>query len=166
MECLLEDLINHIGQNMPDLEVVDEDYGQLEMLDQESRDHYPLTFPAVLIDASSVEWFNIGGLNQKGTATVRVRLIIDCYDDTHRHSGTTHLIASREEKRHELHKLLQGYRIGEDSALMRTNSRFYTGNHGLKVYESTYTCTVHENVSSAPVTATVKPKIGYKAIKR
>ena len=109
MECLLEDLINHIGQNMSDLEVVDEDYGQLEMLDQESRDSYPLTFPAVLIDASTVEWSNTGGLNQKGTATIRVRLVIDCYDDTHRHSGTTHLIALREAKRRELHKLQEPY---------------------------------------------------------
>lgn len=159
MEALLTNLIHLIADGMPDLEVVDEDYGQLEMLDQESRDHYPLTFPAVLVDAASVEWSNLGELNQKGTATVRVRLIIDCYDDTHYGSGTTHLIARREGKRHELHKLLQGHRIGEDSALMRTNSRFYTGNHGLKVYESTYTCVVHENVAPEPITTTAKPKI-------
>ena len=162
MEALLTNLIHLIADGMPDLEVVDEDYGQLEMLDQESRDAYPLTFPAVLIDAASVEWSNLGELNQKGIATLRVRLIIDCYDDTHYGSGTTHLIARREEKRHELHKLLQGYRIGEDSALMRTNSRFYTGNHGLKVYESTYTCVVHENVVPEPTTTTARPKIILK----
>ena len=159
MEALLTNLIHLIADGMPDLEVVDEDYGQLEMLDQESKDHYPLTFPAVLVDAASVEWSNLGELNQKGTATVRVRLILDCYDDTHYGSGTTHLIARREEKRHELHKLLQGYRIGADSALVRTNSRFYTGNHGIKVYESTYTCVVHENVAPEPITTTAKPKI-------
>ena len=33
---------------MPGMRVVDEDYGQLEMLDQENRDSYPLVFPAVL----------------------------------------------------------------------------------------------------------------------
>ena len=162
MEALLTNLIQLIADGMLDLEVVDEDYGQLEMLDQEGRDAYPLTFPAVLVDAASVEWSNLGELNQIGTATVRVRLIIDCYDDTHHGSGTTYLIARREEKRHELHKLLQGYRIGEDSALMRTNSRFYTGNHGLKVYESTYTCTVSEKVSPEMETVAAKPKIGFK----
>lgn len=162
MEALLTNLIHLIADGMPDLEVVDEDYGQLEMLDQESKDAYPLSFPAVLIDAASVEWSNLGALNQKGTATVRVRLIIDCYDDTHYGSGTTHLIAHREEKRHELHKLLQGHQIGEDSALIRTNSRFYTGNHGIKVYESTYTCTVHENVSPELTTTKAKPKITLK----
>lgn len=165
MECILEDLVNLIGNAMPDLEVVDEDYGQLEMLDQEGRDTYPLTYPAVLIDAANVEWSNIGGLNQKGTATVRVRLIIDCYDDTHHRSGTTHLIALREEKRRRLHKLLQGHRIGEDSALIRTNSRFYTANHGIKVYESTYTVTVTELLEPETVTAQVKPKIGFNVMK-
>lgn len=165
MESILEDLVNLIGNAMPDLEVVDEDYGQLEMLDQENRDTYPLTFPAVLVDAANVEWSNIGGLNQKGTATVRVRLIIDCYDDTHHHSDTTHLIALREEIRRELHKLIQGHRIGEDSALIRTNSRFYTANHGIKVYESTYTATVTELLEPKTVTAQVRPKIGFKVMK-
>lgn len=164
MECLLEDLVNLIGNAMPDLQVVDEDYGQLEMLDQESNDTYPLTFPAVLIDASTVQWSGIGGVNQKGAATIRVRLIIDCYDDTHRSSCTTHLIALREEKRRELHKLLQGYKISEEGPLMRVNSRFYTANHGIKVYESTYTCTVTEMIEPNTVTTTAKPKLGFKVM--
>ena len=146
MECLLEDLINHIGQNMPDLEVVDEDYGQLEMLDQESRDHYPLTFPAVLIDASSVEWSNIGGLNQKGTATVRVRLIIDCYDDTHAECGTQYAVEEREDMRSRLHTILQGFRPVDDGVLIRKRSKFFTWYHGIKVYEMTYACVVTETI--------------------
>ena len=162
MECLLEDLIKHIWDNMPRLKVVDEDYGQLEALGQESTDQYPLTFPAVLIDASSVQWSNIGGLNQKGEATIRVRLIIDCYDDTHASSGTTDKIARRECVRHKLHKLLQGHVIGENSALMRTNSRFYTAAHGIKVYESTYTVTVTEIIEQTTVTAQAKPAIKVK----
>ena len=164
MECLLEDLVNLIGNAMPDLEVVDEDYGQLEMLDQENNNTYPLTFPAVLIDASSVDWSNIGELSQKGNATVRVRLIIDCYDDTHHGSGTTHLIAKREAKRRELHKVLQGYRIGENSALLRTNSRFYTASHGIKVYESTYTCSVTELIQRETAKTQAKPVITVKAM--
>lgn len=162
MECLLEDLIKHIWDNMPGLKVVDEDYGQLEALGQEGTDQYPLTFPAVLIEAPSTEWSNIGELNQKGTSTIRVRLIIDCYDDTHASSGTTHLIADREAQRHELHKLLHGYRIGENSALMRANSRFYSAAHGIKVYESTYTVTVTEIIEQTTVTAQALPKITIK----
>ena len=71
MEDLLINLINLVSVEMSELEVVDEDYGQLEMLDQENQDTYPLTFPAVLIDASSVEWSNVASLNQKGNTVVR-----------------------------------------------------------------------------------------------
>ena len=45
MESIIEHLVKHIGDSMPGMRVVDEDYGQLEMLDQENRDSYPLVFP-------------------------------------------------------------------------------------------------------------------------
>lgn len=67
MEHLLNDIIELIGNNMPDIRTVDEDYGQLEMLD-DSRDSYPLIFPAVLIDAPETSWENIGGLSQRDSA--------------------------------------------------------------------------------------------------
>lgn len=67
MEHLLNDIIELIGNNMPDIRTVDEDYGQLEMLD-DSRESYPLIFPAVLIDAPETSWENIGGLSQRDSA--------------------------------------------------------------------------------------------------
>ena len=51
MEHVLEDLIRLVGEAFPDMKTVDEDYGQLEMLDDDTRDTYPITFPAVLIAA-------------------------------------------------------------------------------------------------------------------
>ena len=51
----------HTHNNMPELEVVDEDYGQLEMLQQEQQDTYPLTCPASMITMQSVSGIdNIG----------------------------------------------------------------------------------------------------------
>lgn len=157
MEHLLYDIINLIGTNMPQIHTIDEDYGQLQMLD-DSRDSYPLVFPAILIDAPETQWENIGGLSQKGDCTITVRLCIDCYDDTHYGSGQTDNILSRERIRKELHRLLQGHCIGNDTALIRTASRFYTANHGIKVYESTYTINLTETV--LPNTQTLKrPKV-------
>jgi hypothetical protein len=158
MENLLEHLVDYVGQNFADAKLVDEDYGQLEMLDDPNRDTYPLVFPAVLIDAPDTTWSNVEGRNQLGTAQVRVRLVLDCYDDTHYGSGTTDRIASREEQRRRLHVLLQGHRIGEEQALVRTASRFYTANHGIKVYEATYTVGVAEYIDKElePVKATVR----------
>lgn len=143
MEHLLYDLIEHIGNNMPDIRTIDEDYGQLEMLD-DNRESYPLIFPAILIDSPETTWEEIGGLNQKGLCTVTVRLCFDCYDDTHYNSGQTDRILEREDKRRELHQLLQGHRIGDSSALIRTSTRFFGSNHGIKIYESTYTLELTE----------------------
>lgn len=72
---------------------MDEDYGQLEMLYREDADSetYPLTFPLVLIDASTCTWTTLGGVGasiQNGICKVVVKLAIDCYDDTHYTSGT------------------------------------------------------------------------------
>ena len=144
MESLLVNLINKIAGELPWARTVDEDYGQLEALDDENIDMYPLTFPAVLIDLPGTEWSDAGDLSQRGVCEVRVRLAIDCYDDTHAGSQTTDRIMQREEKRKALHALLQGYRASSEGALIRTRSKFFTFNHGIKVYEATYTCAMSE----------------------
>ena len=164
MEQLLLDLINLLSTEMPELVTVDEDYGQLEMINREDRSTYPLLFPAVLVDAPDVGWSNIGGLSQKGDATVRARLIIDCYDDTHFGSGTTDRIAERAAMRKKVHKLLQGYRVDDESTLIRTNSRFYTWNHGIKVYEQTYTCVVTELLEPETTPVQASPTVRVKLL--
>ena len=138
MESLLYHLIDHIKESMPSLSLVDEDYGQLEAIDKEDVDTYPVTFPCVLIDIPETEWSNLSGKSQKGKAKVNVRLVIDCYDDTHYGSGTEEKTLERAEMVKDLHKALQGYRPEEDGELIREKSRFYTWSHGIKVYEMLY----------------------------
>ncbi|WP_443730712.1 hypothetical protein [Segatella buccae] len=144
MESLLVNLTGKIAGELPWARTVDEDYGQLEALDDENVDMYPLTFPAILIDLPGTEWSDAGDLSQRGVCEVRVRLAIDCYDDTHAGSQTAERIMQREEKRKALHALLQGYRVSSEGALIRTRSKFFTFNHGIKVYEATYTCATSE----------------------
>lgn len=144
MESLLVNLINKIAGELPWARTVDEDYGQLEALDDENIDMYTLTFPAILIDLPGTEWSDAGDLSQRGVCEVRVRLAIDCYEDTHAGSQTIDRIMQREEKRKALHALLQGYRASSEGALIRTRSKFFTFNHGIKVYEATYTCATSE----------------------
>ena len=59
MELLLYHLINHIKESMPSLSLVDEDYGQMEAIDKEDVDTYPVTFPCVLSDIFSMrpDWY-------------------------------------------------------------------------------------------------------------
>ncbi|MDY5688031.1 MAG: hypothetical protein SPF90_06250 [Bacteroidaceae bacterium] len=144
MESLLYHLINHIKESMPSLSLVDEDYGQLEAIDKEDVDTYPVTFPCVLIDIPETEWSNLSGKSQKGKAKVNVRLVIDCYDDTHYGSETEEKTLERAEMAKDLHKILQGYRPEEDGELIREKSRFYTWSHGIKVYEMLYSVATAE----------------------
>ena len=56
MEQIIRTLIGHIQSSMPQLSLVDEDYGQLEYIDKEDVDTYPLVMPAVLIDTPETSW--------------------------------------------------------------------------------------------------------------
>ena len=139
-------LVAHINEQMPELSMVDEDYGQLENLEDDNRDMYPITFPAVLIENTETEWSNLAGRSQKGDAMFRVRLIIDCYDDTHAECGTQYAVEEREDMRSRLHTILQGFRPIDDGVLIRKRSKFFTWYHGIKVYEMTYACVVTETI--------------------
>lgn len=167
MELLLYRLISHIKENMSSLSLVDEDYGQLEAIDKEDVDMYPITFPAVLIDAPECEWSCINGKSQKGKATVGVKLIIDCYDDTHYGSGTTEAIQERSNIVSELHKLLQGFRPVNDGEMIREKSRFYTWSHGIKVYEMLYSVSVTEKIRETVIVEpnTLKLKVDVSTLR-
>lgn len=154
-------LVAHINEEMPELSMVDEDYGQLENLEDEERDMYPLTFPAVLVENTETEWSCVAGKSQKGEAKFRVRLIIDCYDDTHIGCDTQFAVQQREDMRSRLHTALQGYRLDKDGILIRKRSKFFTWYHGIKVYEMTYTCVVTEYLSETVETS--RPKLAVSA---
>lgn len=164
MEQTLCQLIDFLKEKMPSLSVIDEDYGQLENIEDEDTDMYPLTFPAVLIEEAQTEWSDIGMLAQKGTCRLRIRLIIDCYDDTHATSGTTQAVRERNEMRHQLHQLLQGTCLGTDAPLIRKSSKFFTWKHGIKVYEMMYECTVSEKVKETRMVQkpSLRVKMGVK----
>ncbi len=68
MEYLISELIPLIAKSIPALSLVDEDYGQLENIDDtdDERQMYPITFPCVLIDAPETEWSNLAPGIQKG----------------------------------------------------------------------------------------------------
>ncbi|MBQ7553082.1 MAG: hypothetical protein IJT46_01825 [Bacteroidaceae bacterium] len=158
MESLLYQLINHIKENMPSLSLVDEDYGQLEAIDKEDMQTYPVTFPCVLIDMPETEWSNLSGKSQKGKTKVNVRLVIDCYDDTHYGSGTMEAMHGRTEMVRDLHRFLQCYRPDGDGELIREKSRFYTWSHGIKVYEMLYSVSVSDIIQET-VKAAEKPRV-------
>ena len=59
MEYLILPIIQHISNGMPELMVVDEDYGQLEVVDDDGKFMYELTYPAVLVDIEPVSYTHL-----------------------------------------------------------------------------------------------------------
>lgn len=136
MEEIFISIMEKAAQFIPELAVVDEDYGQLEMLRDES-DIYPLTFPALLIGDTESDWSNVGTSFQKSVTSVTVKLAVDCYDDTHFSSGTYDKIRERCGLAHKVYKAVQGLCPSSNSTpLCRVKSGSYTASGGIKVIGS------------------------------
>ena len=157
MELLFLSLQKQLANNMSEISLIDEDYGQLNL--QSDEDTYPVTFPCILISVREVQdWKNLAGASQRGEVLIDVKLAIDCYDDTHHvrnmDDKLTALFASKAVERmllaKRVHRLLQNFagkilpdKNGEPidkffSPLKRASTLFYTMPHGIKVYEQSY----------------------------
>lgn len=140
----MEDLFNLIqtavAEGMPSLTLVDEDYGQL----QTAEDTYPVTFPCVLINIEDIKWETITEDYQRGTASIVIRLCLDCYDDTHYTSGTADKVADRIAMFKQLHEIVRRLEPENAIPLERQSSRWFSLPGAIKVYESTYETIIDE----------------------
>ena len=60
MEELYIAILKRIENEMPEIAYIDEDYGQLEGMNSENEDFYPVTFPCVLVGNTEADWKDIG----------------------------------------------------------------------------------------------------------
>lgn len=150
MEQLFNDLQKQIAGKMgTGISLIDEDCGQLEAL-ANGDDRYPVTFPCVLIGVPEVKWETLGANLQKGTLVLTVRMVFDCYDDTHYGSTQEQQAAKRLHQAKLLNDNLHGWRFdGCASVMARTFSRQYSLPGGIKVYEHQYTTTVMDGIQNS-----------------
>lgn len=143
MEEIFIEIMEQIAREMPELSLIDEDYGQLEMGAEE--DHYPVTFPCALIGDTSSDWHDLGGGAQNSDSLITVRLAIDCYDDTSFASGTYDKVRERQKMANKLYKALQCLECSDNSSpLTREKSRSYSLPGYIKVFEFTFSFTMHD----------------------
>jgi len=148
MEELFIALQKRVADNVPELSLIDEDYGQLQAL-LNGEDTYPVTFPSVLIGDIKVKWKNTTPQVQQGEASVTIRLACDCYHDTHYGSGTEEKVRERLQLDNKIYKLLQGYRVNRDMGrLKRSETIHFSLPGGIKVYETIF---IFEVVDSSAV---------------
>ena len=141
MEEIFTSILKLINDEMPELSLVDEDYGQLET----AEDTYPVTFPCALIGNMEADWEEIGMGTQKGMVTLTARLAIDCYDDTHIGSGTTAKVAERLQMANRLYTTLQCSCHSDNmGAMFRTKTRCYSLPGMIKVYEYVFQFELHD----------------------
>ena len=71
MEEIFIAIMERIAEKMPELSYIDEDYGQLEAGAEE--DHYPVTFPCVLVGNAESDWNDLGYGVQKSESLITIR---------------------------------------------------------------------------------------------
>ncbi len=145
MDEILINIMERIAAKMPELSMLDEDYGQLEMSAED--DSYPVTFPCVLVGNIEADWRDQGLGCQKGAALVTVRLAIDWYDDTHYSSGTYDRVRERRQSDLRLYKALNRFKSAQCATpLVRVKSRDYTLPGFIKVFETTFSFTINDRL--------------------
>lgn len=121
MEEIFIAIMERIAEKIPELSYIDEDYGQLEAGAEE--DHYPVTFPCVLIGNAESDWNDLGYGVQKSESFITI---------THRRIRTVIFTLSfhrlqlpgskRRQERILQGSILQGY-IAQAGKAFRTTGR-------------------------------------------
>lgn len=136
-------IIEQLAKEMPELSLIDEDYGQLEMGADE--DHYPVTFPCALIGNAESVWHDLGYGAQKSQTTVTVKLALDCYHDTSYASDTYTHVKERQRLANRLYTALQCLQCTDNtSPLVREKSREYALPGYIKVFELSFSFIMHD----------------------
>ena len=152
MEDLYLKIAERIREAVPEIDHIDEDTGQLYPVQYDDRYEYPILFPCLLIDASTIDWKaeKIGNM-QRGTATVTLRLAFRVDEDTHFEPSSFNDFEQLRLRKHIEHRVVSAlhcYCLDERmSAMYRTQSRSYSQPGRVRVYESTFQVNVTERLS-------------------
>lgn len=145
---ILLDLQKRISTEVPEIQFIDQDLGQLGQVGDNGRP--PISYPAVLIDFPDSDYTNLADGAQLGAVPVSFQLIFDNYSQTWhkapepvRKKGFEYL--NTEQK---LHNCLQNWHEKYFTPLMRTKVKSQNNNDlGLRVRQLVYT-TEYEDYST------------------
>lgn len=146
MEELYLQIAERLDQKVNGLLVIDEDTGQLI----EDGDAYPVVFPCALIDVSTVDWAVDNSRRVRGTAAITVKHAFDCTEDTHFASRKYQQFSGlkqRNSQHRQLLRALHGWKPGDTTPLILTQSRQYTLFGRIKVYEETFSMRLSDDFS-------------------
>lgn len=150
MEEIYLEIAERLRSEVPELEHIDEDTGQLYPVQYDDRYEYPILFPCLLIDASTVDWKAENSADsQRGSAAVTIKLAFMCDEDSHfssaEYGNDFRQLKERQSIDRKVVKALHGYHLnGGSSPMLRKQSRNYSQPGRVKVYETTFILNVSE----------------------
>lgn len=152
MEDLYLKIAERLRLQVPELDHIDEDTGQLYPTQYDDRYEYPILFPCCLIDASTVDFKDEKSpLSQRGIATVILKTAFKCDEDSHfsssEHGNDFFQMRRRLEINKKVVHSLHGYCFGGGmSPMFRIQSRSYSLPGRVKVYETTINVNVTDSL--------------------
>jgi hypothetical protein len=153
MQQLLTALQARLQQQVPGLQYIDEDWGQLDYYSP----HPPVQWPCALIDIATVQWSNQGAQLQAGIATVSITVA------NVKTTNTSSLAPMAQRNTafaiHELltqiHQALHAYLpAGGSSRMYRKSTQRTRRDDGIQQYQLTYQLTVAEVAATTAAVAT------------
>ncbi len=146
---ILLDLQNRISTEVPEIQFIDQDLGQLGQVGENGR--LPLAFPAVLIDFPNTDYSELSTSAQLGNVPITFQLIFDNYSQTW-HKAPEEVKAKGLEYldiEQRLHNCINGWYLNYFTPLIRTNVKGQNNNDiGLRVRQLIYT-TSYEDYSTS-----------------
>lgn len=147
---ILLDLQKRISKELPEIQFIDQDLGQLGQVDDNGRP--PLAYPAVLIDFPNSDFSELAGSAQLGNVQISFQLIFDNYNSTW-HKSPAKVVSKGLDYLNTEQKLvncLNGWSEDYFTPLIRTNVRSQNNNDiGLRVRMLTFS-TSYEDYSTYP----------------
>lgn len=146
---ILIDLQKRISEEVPEIQFIDQDLGQLGQVGEQGRP--PLAFPACLIDFPNTDYSEIATSAQLGSVPITFQLAFDNYSQTWHKSPKPVIVKGLEYLNVEqrLHNCLNGWFKDYFSPLIRINVKSQNNNDiGLRVRQLTYT-TSYEDYSTS-----------------
>ncbi len=146
---ILLDLYERISKEIPEIQFIDQDLGQLGQVGEQGRP--PLAYPACLIDFPSTDYSELATSAQLGILPITFQLIFDNYSQTWHKSPKPVIMKGLEYLNLEqrLHNCLNGWCLDYFSPLTRVSVKSQNNNDiGLRVRQLTYT-TAYEDYSTS-----------------
>lgn len=144
MKQLLENIKIRLGEKVLALRHIDEDWGQMSMLNP------PAKFPLVLIDIEEVQWSNQAKHLQSGIATISIQVADMKLSNSNRRAP----VSQREKAGHildvmtQIHAALHGWADkATHGPITRTLTRKMTRDDGIRHFEMTYTCQIIDDAA-------------------